>query len=148
MIPLQLNKQLHSLLSKNGLMGQKAALVQGFTKGRTEHSSEMLQYEAIEMVQYLKGLQPANQTKKPAAKITNAQKANRMRRKIIAMAHAMGWSLEHPMSKELVADMQRINGWCVQYGYLHKALNSYTLEELPKLITQFETIYKSFLKAI
>lgn len=147
MIPANLNKQIHVLLAQKKLTDHRHSLISSFTKERTESLREMHHYEAIEMVQYLKGLQPEAQQKTQAV-VTPSQKANRMRRKIIAMAHTMGWSIEHPVSHDLVADMQRINGWCVQYGYLKKPLNSYKLEELPKLISQFETIYKSFLKAV
>jgi hypothetical protein len=77
---------------------------------------------------------------------TPAQQANTMRKKIIALAHQMGWSKIHPGSGNKIADMQRIDEWCNKYGYLHKRLNQYTIEELPKLVTQYQNLYNSFLK--
>jgi hypothetical protein len=44
--------------------------------------------------------------------------------------------------------MQRIYAWVEKYGYLHKHLNKYTYEELPKLVSQAEQCYYSFLKTV
>lgn len=153
-----LNKQLHALLNSTQLMPQKAVLVTSFTNGRSDSSRDMSQYEAIELIQHLKSIQTQAQANTaphpkhisqqlPTIK-TDKERANTMRRKIIALAHNMGWSAKHPTSGNKIADMKRINDWCKKYGYLHIPLNDYTAAQLPKLVTQFDNLYKSFLKGI
>jgi hypothetical protein len=155
------NRQLHALLTQTGLTEQKPLLVESFSGGRETSSKELKDHEAIEMIKYLKAellkkQQPANNDPKhignvmPAAFKANTpgKQANTMRKKIIALGHQMGWSGIHPTSGNKIADMERINAWCVKYGYLHKQLNDYTILELPKLVTQFDNLYKTFLNAL
>lgn len=125
-----LNKQLYGLLNKTGLTSQKAALVAGFTNGRSESTKDLTNDEARQMIRFL------NDT------IGNQDiSSNKMRRSIIAMAHEMGWHI--PDTSKI--NMDSINNWCLKYSYLKKPLNSYTHAELPKLVTQFTGVYKSFL---
>jgi hypothetical protein len=154
----ELNKQLHALLTQTGLASAKCYLVESFTHGRSQSSKDLTNVEAIEFIKYLKmqlnkqkmqAADDANHISKSMPSIkasTPFEQANTMRKKIIALAHQMGWSAIHPSSGNKIADMPRINNWCVQYGYLHKELNAYTLEELPKLVTQYQNLYNSFLK--
>lgn len=155
----ELNKQLHALLTQTGLTDAKPYLVNSFTHGRSESSRDLTNSEAIEFVRYLKKQIEIKQASNPitdSKHISNAmptfkantpaQQANTMRKKIIALAHQMGWSAQHPESGNKIADMPRINAWCVKYGYLHKELNAYSLEELPKLVTQYQNLYNTFLK--
>lgn len=127
------NKIVHSLLAKTGLMQQKATLVHSFSKGRTQSSRELSFDEATELIGYLKKVSPFGGEAK-------------MRRKIISMAHEMGW--HNLIEGRWVADMRHVNNWCVQFGYLKKELNKYTHDELPKLVSQFERVYKSHLMKI
>lgn len=157
----ELNKQLHALLSQTNMIKAKPYLIESFTNGRETSSTGLQSHEAIELIKHLKcELQKqknkamANEPKHignamPTFKAnTPAQQANTMRKKIIALAHQMGWSAIHPVSKNKIADIPRIDAWAIKYGYLHKSLNNYTIQELPKLVTQFDNLYKSFLKAI
>ena len=64
--------------------------------------------------------------------------ADRMRKKILSICHDMGWELEDGR-----IDWKRLNGWLIKYGYLHKKLNDYKLQELPALVTQFENVQRS-----
>ncbi|MCX8018918.1 MAG: regulatory protein GemA [Chitinophagaceae bacterium] len=130
MITTQRNRTLHALLHATCLMSQKANLVLGISGGRTEKSSELTDTEARELCDYLRRQLPQGST---------PEKANTMRRKIIAMAHQMGWK-----TPDGRADMQRINHWCSQQ-WGKKPLNGYTLHELPKLVSIFEKVYIQFL---
>lgn len=125
------NKQLHALLSQTGLMEHKEGLVLCFTCNRTTHSREMTEIEANELIGYLRQ-QP--------------DRAEKMRKKILSMAHEMGW---HQLKNgRYVIDMSRVDGWMIKFSYLHKSLNSYKYKELPTLVTQFELVYKSFLNKV
>lgn len=70
---------------------------------------------------------------------------NTQRRKILSMAHELGWSYLGRDNK-MVADIERINRWCNEYGYLRKPLNYYTPDELPRLVTQFQNMYVKTLR--
>lgn len=125
-----LNQQLHGLLTQAGLNEQKAALVSSYTQGRSESSKDLTNEEAKQMIGYLANV--AN---------VNGEAAQKMRRKIISMAHEMHW---HLIGTQKI-DMDRLNGWCANFGFGKKVLNKYTYMELPKLVTQFTAIYKHYL---
>lgn len=67
---------------------------------------------------------------------------NQMRRKIIALFRKMG------CEKGDKADMDRIYRWVQRHGYKKKPLNSYTAQELPKLVSQVERVYQSYIQAV
>jgi hypothetical protein len=116
-------------------MPQKETLVASFSNARTTHAGELTHAELRELCNYLQ-----SQTSPQPSKNGEAEGANRMRRHIIAMAHEMGWKL--PNGK---ADMQRINGWCLQQ-FGKKALNKYDYKELTKLVSIFKKVYRQFLE--
>jgi hypothetical protein len=124
-------KLLMALLTKTGLQGRRHAIVWDYSNGRTESSKELTDPETNRIIHDLeKGFKELD-------------RSDIMRKKIISQAHEMAWEL--PGHK---ADMARINDWCVKFGYLHKPLNQYKYTELPALVTQFDSVYRSFLKAI
>lgn len=63
------------------------------------------------------------------------EKGEKMRRRILSMAHEMGWQIQGGK-----IDMQRVNGWCERYGGFKKVLNKHTYLELVKLTSGFETM--------
>lgn len=67
-----------------------------------------------------------------------------MRKAIIATARSMRWTVNMG-GGTIVADMQRINSWCVQYGPYKKMLNDHTVPELTILVTIFKKVYTDFL---
>jgi hypothetical protein len=72
-------------------------------------------------------------------KATNAP--DRMRKKIIHYCHLMRWYTDDGK-----LDWERINAFCKKSGHAHKNLNDYTTKELPTLVSQWEEVYKSFLR--
>ncbi len=133
MLTLPLNKQLHALLNQTGLSGQKANLIHSFTNGRSTSSKDMSNLECHQLIAYLQGLPNDEQ-----------EAANRMRRKMLSYCHEMHWTVTNVYGKK-IADVQRLDGWCEKFGYLHKKLNAYSHAELPKLVSQFERVYKDYL---
>lgn len=139
------NKMLHGLLNKTGLMADKASIVSGITKGRSESSKELSFDEARLMITWLKQQPiPLRQAQGGILRQAQYDSANLMRRKIISMAHEIGW--HNLVNGKWQIDMRSLNNWCLQHSYLKKELNKYTTDELPKLVSQFERVYKSFLK--
>lgn len=90
------------------------------TNGRTASLREMRWDEAESLIKYLTEL--------------SGNDANRLRKKMLAIAHQLGWT-----NNEKV-DVKRVNNWCIKYGYMHKSFNHYTSKELIKLITQFKQL--------
>jgi len=67
---------------------------------------------------------------------------NKMRRKIIMFFRKMGYTNGDAV------DMERVKAWVLKYGSLKKDLNQYTMKELPKLVSQAEIVYQSFIKSL
>lgn len=124
-----------TLLSKCNLRAQKANVLLGFSDGRTEHVNELEEKEAAELITFLQR-KARDMDRTPRALWTD-----RMKRKIISMAHELGWKL--PNGK---INMKSVNGWCVKYGYLHKRLDEYKYRELHTLVQQFEQMYLVVMK--
>lgn len=138
--PAQL-KCLNTLISKRGIGKEaKASMVAGFSQGRCTSSKALLHSEAEAMIKHLQSLQP------------HAAEAAKMRNKILYYAHEMNWRQADPSptggSRKGAVDMARIDAWCRKFGYLHKALDQYEYAELPRLVTQFEQVYRSYLKSL
>lgn len=129
-----LNRQLNGLLNATGLLPQKEALVLSVTKERSSSRKDLTDSEAIELINWLK-IQPQP-----------TDDSDKMRKKIISMAHECGWHNFDVSKGRWKIDMKRVNNWCVNYSYLKKELNKYSYEELPKLVTQFSKVYRSFLE--
>lgn len=130
-------KKFYTLLKSSGLQGVKEELVLGASRERTTHFTELSAAEQKDLITFLQ--------KEANKKDSEYQKANTMRRKIISMAHDMGWVRLVEGSPK--ADMVRITDWCRKYGYLHKGLNEYTYAELPQLVTQFRAMREGFMKS-
>lgn len=123
---------IHAMVKKLNLTASKADMVLGFTGERTASVGDMYLDEAKAMIQYLKSQDPEEQS------------AEKQRRYIISMAHECGY--RKPGTTKV--DMVKLDNWCVNYGYLHKKLNQYRQHELPKLVTQFEKVYKDYLNKV
>lgn len=134
------NKLTHALLAQTNLTANKADLVSGFTQGRTEKSSEMTEFEAREFIEYLKKQVPVKRTQQQIS-------ADKMRKRILSLAWEMAWIVYSTNEKPKV-DVKRVNEWCLKYASLKKPFNDYLYNELPDLVTQFQNVYKSYLKGV
>lgn len=131
MTPKQV-KFVRGLMRKAGVTAHKDDITKSFSGGRTNSLSELTYKETSDLIDYLKGDLNIPQSA-----------ASRMRRKILSMAHEMGWEMPDGS-----VDMDRVNAWCVKYGHNHKRMDQYSKEELPALVSQFENAYKCFIKGI
>lgn len=124
--------QLRTILNRKGIdEAQKEDLVFEATGERTTSIRDMEAWEAIALIRALNGRQDTFKD----------DSANQKRRQILALCHEMGWEDE-----EGKADMTRINAYCTSRGYLKKPLNDYKPSELNKLVTQFKTMHKIYLR--
>lgn len=133
----KLNGELHALLNQTGLTEQKPSFVFQYTNERSSSSGDMTDKEATALIAWLRKQPQIVQAKKKYIEQKNS--CDKMRRKIIAKAHLLGWNTA--IDGSLKADMERINNWCTKFGYLKKLLNDYSFEELPELVGQFEKMY-------
>jgi hypothetical protein len=127
---LQQNNIMFSIFKKLGIeKEERQALALQYSNNRTDSTKMLFKHEAEALINDLN-------------KQTGADVADRMRKKIISQAKLMGWII--PGTNK--ADMDHINAWCINYGQFKKKLNEHSLQELPKLVSQFERAYKSYLK--
>ena len=126
----KLNKQLHSLLTIQGLMEQKAELVSNATAGRTSSSSDMTDDEARKLIDAIKPtgvISPKN--------IDEAKKSNTIR-KCFSLFRQLGYY------KGEKPDYDRINNFCLNRSGAKKKLTDMDIKELINLINQLNRIVK------
>lgn len=123
-------KYVRYLLTKAGLIDQKDEVVLAITEGRTSHLRDLNQDETQALIKSLG--EDENQAIK-----------GRMVRKVLSMAHEMGWESEGGK-----VNMDRVNNWCLKYTSNKKTLDQLNMKELPGVVTAFEKVYLSFLKGL
>ncbi len=138
-------KRIHTILAQIGLANDKEykrELIQTYTGGRETSTTGLFADEADALISDLQ--QAVKKTLTP-----DQIKADQKRKLILHYAHEMMWY--KPIKKEgdkPELDMGRIDGWCIEYGYLHKALMEYTTPELSKLVWQFQKVHQDFLQSV
>lgn len=95
--------------------------------GRTDSTKDLSDDEAFQLIERLQ---------KQA--FDDHKRGNSMRRKIIGIAHELGWEEEDGSP-----DLARIDAFCSKRGAYHKPLNKHKYNELPTLVTQFEQLLKT-----
>jgi hypothetical protein len=135
-ITLNQLKKLHTIVSKQKIDEEtKRMMISGFSGGRTLSSKELSFTEAAAIIQHIEKHDP---------QYLSLQK---MRGKILYYAHEMGWRKQGSGGKP-VADGKAVDEWMLKYSYRHKKLDAYLYEELPILVTQFEAVYRTYIKSI
>lgn len=127
------NTRLYALIGKLKIdKEQKEEFVYKHTNGRTTSSSGMLVHECQALINELQV------TANKLPKSQDEKSKNDQRRKLFSIAHELGWT------KGGKVDSERLDEWVKKYGHRHpQKLNDYSLQELPRLITQFEYVLKS-----
>lgn len=118
---------------------ESADLAYDYSKGRTQHVSQLYKDEATQLIKWL-----LNSLK---VQVTPKEK---MMRKILSLAHELHWELSHASrhGKSNKVDMAKLDEWCMRYGQFHKPLDQHNEMELTKLVTQFQYVHKDFLKGV
>ena len=125
-------------------------LVRQFSKGRTGSLKELNSYEFAELVSHLQRQMPNSAplaAKPQPAPSPKWESADAMRKKIFFLFRELGycWGSEPgDMARNAIV----VKHYVATHGYLKcKPLNSYTQEELPKLVSQFQNWKKNVDKA-
>lgn len=128
----QLIGGLWAIIKKLGLDDDdKKSLVYQYTRGRSTSMRQMTHQEASNMLRDL------------ARQIPNYEAIERMKRKIIGLARSLGWREKYDKGF-----YKAINNFIVANGAVKKRLNSLSFEELPKVVSQFETMLKTHLNKV
>lgn len=129
------NRQLWAVVNQLKIdKEQVEELAYQYSNGRTKSTRELEVMEFQRLVNHLNSIKVGEVTIKPK----EVNKADKMRKKILSICHEMNWKQHQKL------DWARINDFLKKSGYLHKVLNDYTESELPKLVTQFEQLLKSY----
>src|SRR5688500_9418126 len=97
------NSRMFGLFSRLGIEKEdREALALQYSLGRTDRTSELTFDEARALISDLE-VNRGGESK--------AEKEDKMRKRIISMAHEMGWELENGR-----ADMKRIQDWTLKFG--------------------------------
>ncbi len=145
MNPISKNKliAINTLVSQYGIdKDTKAMMVEGFSLGRCSSTKDLYDEEATLMLQHLQQNDP------------NRAAIEKMKGKIFYYCHEMGWTVPRRSPPTggagggRVVDMKRLDEWCKGRSYLKKKLDWYKYKELPKLVTQFEQVYSSFIHSL
>ncbi|WP_192821205.1 phage protein GemA/Gp16 family protein [Rufibacter sp. LB8] len=131
------NRRLHFLLNELGLMDYKAELVEQYSATKATSAKELTPQEAKALIEHLERSK-GRQANRPQIQRTPAEK---MRRKIFAICYTIGW-IEGESPADRAMNRAKIDSFCARNSYLRKPLNDYTLDELPKLVSQFEQIQR------
>ncbi len=131
----------------NNLKAAKEDIIKEASSGRTSSVKELLFAEADSLI---KGLKKDSSFKK---ELDKSDPCHKMRGKILSHAHELGWHkkdakgvvIRDKATQKPKIDFDRVNNWCIQYGFGKKRLDKYTYEELPKLVWQFQQYYKKYL---
>jgi hypothetical protein len=129
-------KHIRGLLSKAGYTepGNKEDQCMFYSKGRTISLKAMHHAETQDMIRGLK----------EELGMVDVSPDQKMRRKIISMAHEMG--LHIPGTNKI--DMVEVNNWCINKSGHKKPLNDLNHFELTKAVTTYSMLYAAYLKGI
>ena len=129
-----IEKQIHN----KGINLNREDLIYQFTEGKKSGLRELNATEYKEFIDWLNRSFISERSQED----WTVRPGQYQRRKIIALLCKIGFI------KNGRADMARIYTWVYKYGYLHKSLNEYTQNELPRLVSQTEAFYKSHIERL
>lgn len=122
----------------------KEEAVYNFTNGRTRSLRDLSPWDLQELTRRMRTL-----TTKP---LTVAKPPDDRRipmiKKVVYLAHEMRMVKPLPEGNGSKNDYTALNKWMLEKSYLRKKLNAYTYGELPKLVSQFDAVYRSWLKSL
>lgn len=116
-------KRLYTLLRKAALLEDKCELVLYASNGRTKSSKELTTKEIRALIDQLVEIDP--------------NKA--MLKKVYAIAYDLGIIVQGDADERKINNAA-LDAWLIRNSYLAKPLHKYSTRELPKLISQLESV--------
>ncbi len=132
----------------------KEEAVREFTNGRTSSLRDLAESELHELAGRLRIISAVISPGDDGELIDehDADARKRMIGKIFYYAHEIGLirtvTKLGPRGMVKRKDYSQVYAWIEKYGYLHKRINDYQTAELPKLVSQMESRYKSWLSGL
>lgn len=121
----------------------KADLIFQYTQDAEKTSTKDLTYEqAVHLIEFLQN----GDQYVPFSYYAQFDNANKQHKYILSLCHQIGWTIYHQKLRKHVADLQKLGAWMKAHGLLHKPLKTYTSDELPKLVAQFEKMVNNYQK--
>ena len=139
------HSRLYGLLNKKQMMEQRHQLFQSYSKKGSDDSRELSEDEIDELIRMLEFYTVGG---RQVGYKNDFEKGDKMRKRVLSLCYEYGWTRHDVVKNRQAVDYPKLNAWMLKSSYLHKSLNKYKYDELPKLVTQFENVVKSFLKAI
>ena len=140
---LELHRKLYLLLRDTGNMDDRHEFVLEHTNGRTKKSQDMSTGEIVELIRNLEAFQCGSNLPQ-----NDFQKGDKMRKRVLSLFHQYGYTKYSHQKKRLIIDFEKLDGWMLKYSYLHKKLNKYKYNELPKLVKQVEFMLEKYLEKV
>lgn len=140
-----LNKQLHALLTKSGLMERKAELVYSFSDNRTEHSSELYDVQCASLIKHLQGIISQSEAKTALEKRKGEEEEakQKLRRVVISV----WYKIENAnTADERKATVKACKEWVQKH--FKADLNSFNAQDLFKIKLAAEQVYKDRAKSV
>jgi len=141
--PIHLHRKLYRLFKSTGSFDNRHDTVNSYTNGRTDNSSDMTTEEILVLINKLESYQ-----KHIGGNSNDFQKGDIMRKRILSLFHQYGYTEYSYEKRRMVVDFDRLDGWMLKFGYLHKKLNKYKYAELPKLICQVEQLVTKYIQKV
>lgn len=135
-------RQIMAIIYHLDIADMKEKLVLDYTYQRTTSLREMTFEEAMDMIKSMNAKQMTPDT------YSKMQKSDRMRKRILSMCHQLSWTYYDKNQKKQTVSFYKLDAWMMNYSYLHKLLNSYKDNELPRLVHQFEEMFLNYLNKV
>ncbi len=132
----QQNKRLHKLLGELQIDAEnKAQMVSSFTKGRTEHTSEMYYAEAQRMIEKLEEMSNKTQERQ------ENELKQRLRRSVFRLMYDIGFLNSSMTNVDKIAE---IHAFMRRKTKFQRHFNNLTTDELTTLINQLQAIRRNY----
>lgn len=135
------HKALFEVLNKTGQTDNRHEIIHNFTNGRTSSSKDLGETEIQELIYQLNGELPEEKDPRVCD-----MGYNKMVAKIFWLARQYGYTKEH--EGKTIVDVKRLSEWTTKYGYCHKPFREYRKSQLPRLVSQFEIVVRSYLESL
>lgn len=125
--------EFHTLLNRTPAPISKVEMVEAVSHGRASSTKDLTDAEIQHLIDTLR-------------EVKRDGKANRQRRRLIAMAHQLGWYMTDAKGDYVLRngkpqlDYKHLDQWCIKHGSFGKKMNEHSTEELPVLIRNLERV--------
>lgn len=142
-------REIYAIMGNLGIRDMKEDVVLGASEGRTSSMRELTREEAVALAASLRSHQAA--AAQAPRRAESLQQGENKRRRILSICYQLpshlGFTRYDAQKQRHVIDTGRLNDFlCGPKSICKKPLNRHTPAELSKVIVQFESMLKGYLK--